>query len=72
MTIIFTLCFIFLVKKNLDYEINQMNKTHPFVHSLKYITYKPNEKCDTYTSPLYQTHENKLKLSDTTLASPKK
>ena len=49
-----------------------MNETHPFAYSLKYIICKPNEKYDihlTYTSPLDQTHENKLKLSDTTLAS---
>ena len=69
MTIIFILCFTFLVKK-LGYEINQRIKTNPFEHSLKYIICKPNEKCDTYTSPLDQTHKNKLKLSDTTLASP--
>ena len=63
---------VFLFLEKLGYEINQRNKTHPFVHSLKYIICKPNEKCDirlTYTSSLDQTHENKLKLSDTTLAS---
>ena len=69
MTIVFTLCFTFLVK-NLGYEINQRNKTHPIEHSLKYIICKPNEKCDTYTSSLDQTHENKLKLNDTILVSP--
>ena len=69
MTIIFILCFIFLVK-NLGYKINQSSRTHLFVHSLKYINCKLNEKCDTYTSPLDQTHENKSKLSDTTFASP--
>ena len=69
MTIIFILCFISLVNL-LGYKINQRSKTHPFVHSLKLITCKLNEKCDTYTSHLDQTHENKLKLSDTTFALP--
>ena len=55
--------------KNLGYAINQRSKTHPFVHSLTYIICKLNEKYDTYTSPLDQTHENKLKLNDTTLVS---
>ena len=69
MTTVFILCFIFLVK-NLGYEIYQRGKTHRFVHSLKYIICKLNEKCDTYTSLLDQTHENKTTLSDTTIASP--
>ena len=37
-----------------------MIKTHRFVHNLTYIVCKLNENCDTYTSPLDQTHENKL------------
>ena len=37
-----------------------MSKTQWFVHSLTYIICKLNENCDTYTSPLDQTHENKL------------
>ena len=45
------MCFTFLVN-NLGYEMNQRNKTHMFVYSLKYIICKGNEKCDTYTSPL--------------------
>ena len=64
MTIRIILCGTLLVKK-IGYKINQKSKTHPFVHSLKYIICKLNEKCDTYTSLLDQTHENKLKLSDT-------
>ena len=67
MTIIFILCFIVNI---LSYKINERSKTHPFVHSLKYIICILNDMCDTYTSPLDQTYENKLKLSDTTFASP--
>jgi hypothetical protein len=43
-----------------------MSKTRPFMHSLKYINYRLNEKYDTYTAPFDQRHENKLKLTDTT------
>ena len=68
MTVILILCLNFLLK-TLGYEINQRSKTHPFVHNLKYIIFKLNEKCNTYTSPLEQTHENKLKPSDTIFSS---
>ena len=67
MTIIFILCFIFLIQI-VGYKINQMSKTHPFVHSLKYINFKLDEKYNIYTSHLDQTHEDKLKLSDTIFA----
>jgi hypothetical protein len=60
-----------LFKQNiLEYEMDQRNKTHRLVHSLKCIICKLNNKCNTYTSPLDHTQENKLKATDTTLASP--